>query len=234
MPEPPINRASPDKLAQRAFNAEFLALLGDKFRYDGTKPTIADSIRYVAERYYVVLGRPQVADYRKQNRGEYQQIIKDIRKFRETLKKAEEKGIDEDMDLIAGMHVSANQLGLSTHHQNPSGDNARKKYDALVDLLNLLELTAEHGKEVFSSRPGPKINQSLEVLVRKAADFWIFDLGRKFTVDHHKGTGTTPSFDFIRALASQLGDFSDTAIVSAMRAQKAALNKIDKAIKRAK
>ncbi len=109
-----------------------------------------------------------------------------------------------------------------------SKQNRTQKFEQLILLLNLLANAAARGAEAYSARRGPKIDAALEVAVRRAADFWIFKLGRKFTIDHHKGTGTTKSFEFLRALCAQIDpDIPDTKIVSAMRADRAVRREIE-------
>ena len=238
MPAPklePQNRLSPLERAQRALSAEFLKHLGDKFGFDGADRKIAESVRDIAQAYFVVLGRRKL-NFRKEARREYLQLIRDTAKFLEILENAKALGLADDMEIIARMRAHISSPAKS--HPITNDRNSAGKFDQLIALLNLLGLTAEHGKEIYSSKPGPKVDKALETLVRRAMDYWIFNLGRKFTIDHHKGTGTTKSFEFVRTLASQLGDISDTEIVTAIRADKSVRRKFEmlaeKSLRRAK
>jgi hypothetical protein len=234
----PKNQLSPQENARRVFSAEFLKQLGEKFGFDGTKPQIVDSVRNIAEGYFIALNRAQKTNFRKAARREYLQLIKDTDKFRKILENAKADGIDDDMELFAQLHARQEMSGASEYSQFPDTKNTLRKYDALIAHLNLLILTAQQENQNFSTKPGPKIDEALAALVRRAGNFWIFNLGRKFTIDHHKGTGTTKSFEFIKTLSAQLSDIPDTHIVTAMRADKSArrTTKISpkKALQRAK
>ena len=217
----PENPLSPEEKAISAFSGKFLELLGEKFGFDGIKPEIAASIRYVAIGYFAVLGRPKSPDNRKQARREYVQLAKNTRKFLKILENAEENGIASDMEYAVHMELVADKAPLPARNDNAVQRGISGEYDELIRLLNLLVTAAEYGKENYSAKPGPKIDLALETLVRRAANFWNYELGRKFTIDQHKGSGTTKSFEFIRALASRLNrGISDREIVTAMRAEK--------------
>ena len=213
------HRLSPEEKALAAFSNEFLRQLGMQFGFDGTDHHIAQSMRSIAEGYFAVQVRPKSPEYRKQAFREYSRWKKDVEKFRNILENAQELGIDADMDIVA--QLSARKSISGNKNSTNSQTDAAGKFGQLMALLNLLAATAEYGKHIYSERPGPKIDQALEMLVRRAANFWILELGRKFTIDHHKGTGTTKSFLFLRTLTSNVdADISDTQLVSAMRADR--------------
>jgi len=231
----PEKSLSPEEKANSAFSGEFLKSLGEKFGFDGTSPEIAASIRYAAIGYFVVLGRPKSPDNRKQARREYIELAKNARKFLKILENAEENGIDSDMEYAAHMELVVNKAPLAARNDNANQRGISREYDELIWLLNLLVTAAEYGKENYSAKPGPKIDLALETLVRRAANFWVYELRRKFTIDQHKGSGTTKSFEFIRALASRLNNrISDTEIVTAMRAEREIRRKIESASKKAR
>jgi hypothetical protein len=216
----PENRLSPEQRALAAFDEEFLQRLGKEFGFDGSNPNIAQSVRNIAEGYSAVRGRPKHPEYRKEAASEYSRLKKDTEKFLEILANAKEIAIDTDMDIFAQLQASKKSISDGENHLMPEKGISRK-FDELTALLNLLAATTEHGKQLYSARPGPKTDVALEMLVRRAGNFWIWELGRKFTIDHHQGTGTTKSFQFLRALASHVdGNISDTQLVSAMRADR--------------
>ena len=230
-----IRACSPEENAISTFSGAFLKSLGEKFGFDGTKPEIAASIRYAAIGYFAVLGRRKSPDNRKQARREYIQLAKNTRKFLKILENANENGIASDMEYVAQMESVANKAPLAALNDNAIQRGISGKYDELIRLLNLLVTAAEHGKENYSAKPGPKIDLALETLVRRAANFWIYELGRKFTIDQHKGSGTTKSFEFIRALASRLNNhISDTEVVTAMRVERENRRKIELASQKAR
>ncbi len=231
----PGKSLSPKEKAISAFSDEFLKSLGEKFGFDGATPRIAESIRNVAEGYFVVLLRPDLADTRKQARREYIQLAKNTRKFLKILENAKNIGIDSDVEYAAYMNLVANKSPFISRDHGAIQRGISGDYSELIRLVNLLVSAAEYGAQNYSAKPGPKIDLALETLVRRAANFWIYELHQKFTIDQHKGTGTTKSFEFIRMLALRLNNrISDTEIVTAMRAEKEIRRKIKIASEKAR
>ncbi|MDR5729614.1 MAG: hypothetical protein RB191_19530 [Terriglobia bacterium] len=214
------HKISPEEFARRVFPDAFLIGLGEKFDFEGKDPEIAQAIREIAQGYFAVRARPKSGENRQAARRQYLRLKKDVEKFHKILEIAEKSAIADDMEFVA-------QISPEFRKPNPENDNLFSKqnripkFKQLIALLNLLGNTAARGAEIYSARRGPKIDDALEIAIRRATDFWIFQLRRKFTIDHHKGTGTTKSFEFLRALCAQIDpNISDTKIVSAMRADR--------------
>lgn len=95
----------------------------------------------------------------------------------------------------------------------------------LKRLLSLLEDATDNALERLSVPKGRKRNYPLEGLVRRLAEIWINCLGQEFKLDHHKGSGTTAAFVFVRLVVEKIiPDIEDTPIVTAMRTIKKELN----------
>lgn len=68
-----------------------------------------------------------------------------------------------------------------------------------------------------SGEPGRPRNTGLQRFTEYMEMIWADELGRPFTVDYHKGKGTTPAFDFVRDMISPVATPTDSEIVSSMR-----------------
>lgn len=228
----PLTRARADigdykdpwDIATAAYDDEFLAMLKQEFEFDSLEPKRTQSIRYIGRQY--ILGRRLEDDqeFYKRSQAEYRNLLKETDHFLELLKKSYNNHYfyniaTEMLTLARGMNLPEPQSDFPdlTEHQR----DVESHYRELVRLTELLKIAADHGMKFAKRevRPGPKMNFGLELLVRKAADFWIGELKRKFTVDYHQGSGLTPAFEFVRALVKPLDDVPDDRIITAMRGE---------------
>ena len=72
---------------------------------------------------------------------------------------------------------------------------------------------------------GRKADNPLLSLVRRLAYVWTELLKQKFTIDYHKGSGLTPTFQFVKLIVQRIiPDIRETEIVTAMRTIVSELN----------
>lgn len=46
---------------------------------------------------------------------------------------------------------------------------------------------------------------------------WTYELRRPFTLDYHKGSGTSPAFQFVKDMIARAHEATESEIISAMR-----------------
>ena len=101
-------------------------------------------------------------------------------------------------------------------HPNPLGlvvsENA-----AIDTTLNLLRNRIETQLNQSKLKPGRPRKEGLQIFASYMRLIWVDILERPFTLDYHKGSGTTPAFEFVRDMAAPLVSVTDTEIVGAMR-----------------
>lgn len=78
--------------------------------------------------------------------------------------------------------------------------------------------SADAIKDVGKDIGGPRSNEAMRMWVINLRKLWVDVLKRRFTIDYHKGQGTTPAFDFCWA-AIRLVDKSvrKDKLITAMR-----------------
>jgi hypothetical protein len=201
-------------IAARVYTDTFLADLQRQFGFDATSPETAARIRDLARRY--ILGRrtENQPDFLKTERRAYLAIQEATERYLALLKD------HEDRDLAADMDMAARQSGW----ERPETAEPERLYRQLLRLLDLLRNAAIQQARHLESHGGRPKNFGLGDLVRHAAHFWTGTLGRQFSIDYHQGAGTTPAFDFVKALVVPIDDVSDQQIVTAMRAEIAKRN----------
>lgn len=94
-------------------------------------------------------------------------------------------------------------------------------FDRLIELLEFLKSgCVDHRAELFAlDRGGPRLNFGLQNFIGNIFGYWTIPLERRFTLDHHKGVGLTPAFDFVKALVTRIEAISDAQIMTAMRSE---------------
>lgn len=218
------DKEGPLAVATAAYDDKFLAALKQGFKFDSLRPEWANTIRHIGRQY--ILGRRMEddQDFYQSAQAEYQSLLQETDHFLEFLKKSYDNpyfhNIATEMSTLAG------RMDLPKPQRNPSDLKEQERadkshYRELMLLTEMLKATASHGMEIARReiRPGPKKNFGLELLVRKAADFWTGELKRGFTVDYHKGAGLTPAFEFVCTIVKPLDDVPDEKIITAMRGE---------------
>jgi hypothetical protein len=209
-------------IIDRVYTDEFLLALKVKFDFDAPRPDLAQQIRRIGRNYIFERRFEDDIDRDRKSRESYRAFLKVTEPFLEWLKKSYEHpdfyNIATEMLMISqGRNEPEPQSqfpDLSEHERR-----VEAHYRELVRLTELLKATLTHRIDFLKPKRGPKRDFALEHLVISAAVFWTFDLGRGFTLDHHKGAGLTKAFEFVRTLAKPLDDIPDDKIITAMRTE---------------
>lgn len=222
---------NPSAIAAKAYDDEFLAALAEKFDFDARNPEFADELRRIARIY--------ILDRRHDGDNEWpQNALKSYRSFLKTtdafLKWLRESyGHPDFYNIATEMLVMArarsrpepepqNKFPGLTEHQR----HVEAHYRELLRLTELLRATLVRRIKLSKRKPGPRPDETLRHFVIGCSEFWIHQLGRKFTIDYHNGAGLTRAYEFVRMLLEPLDNVSEKDIVNAMRAEKSQLRKL--------
>ena len=212
------NAENPRKHADdRDYSPLFIIGLGKQFDFDGNNPEIIEEINYIRSGYSMSKAFDGHEDYRKEVRADYKAVKKAIDKFRASLE--QHKSLDLANDMYFGALYSQEPRPLTVFPELTEFEYTRGKpfYLELERFLRVLGAGADKAIEHLSPEKGRPKNYAVESLVRRAADFWIDYLGRKFTIDHHDGTGLTPAFRFVQRLANEIEKIPGKTLVTNMR-----------------
>lgn len=217
----------PSAIAEMAYDDEFLSTLTAKFKFDARDPTLADELRHIA-RIYIVDRRLEELDGRPTRvRKSYREFLKVTDAFLIWLKKSYEHpdfyNIATEILFVAGRREPEPQNdfpGLTDHQKR-----VEAHYRELLRLTELLRATLSRRISLLKPKPGPKPDETLRHFVIGCSEFWTHQLGRKFTIDYHKGAGLTQAYEFVQMLLEPLDNFSEKDIVTAMRAEKSPIRK---------
>ncbi len=200
---------SAKQIAERVYTDAFLSELQQRFGIGPLPAEAVSRLRKIPVRYILFHPLENQADRLKGDRPKYIELGKATERYLALL------NLCDEGDIGSIMKVTAQQLGWP----EPETNDSDGYYRQLVLLLELLDTAAIRHAGYLAPRGGRPKNLGLEDLTRLGADFWVGELGRRFTVDYHQGAGLTSAFDFIKALASPLDDISDKQIITAMRAE---------------
>ena len=182
------------------YSGQFLLELGWEFKFEGSNPEISGEIRFIGLQYLRLRKIGTSASDLASTRQEYANLGNEARQFIETLKNARNWDIQADMHLAAirlGEPVPKTRFpGLSKHQR----ENGEPYFLELLRLARLLQATADEQVKYATPKRGPKGNPALEVFIRKAADFWILTLERKFKFDHHSPAKPGVAWIFLNRL----------------------------------
>jgi hypothetical protein len=200
----------PRDLAERVYSNEFLSALGAQFGFDALKPDTAEELRHIALCY--------IAGRRDENRPPSN--VKDRRKFI-ALKKTTDDYLSilerqVAYDIESDIAWALSQVGRPKFDDKKAGIYYRQ----LLLLLDMMSMSTGYYVSSLASRGGRPKNVGLVWITPLAKKLWTAELGRKFTIDYHKGAGLTPAFEFMKALVQPLDDVTDKQIITAMRLQK--------------
>lgn len=200
--------------ARRIYSEPFLLRLGERFKFDAMAGNNPGALRLIAQRYlYLVRAQQAEPQEMLSRRKELSALKREIAALIKRLQKHDDDiALWLDMGRLAAR--AAEDQAATPGISQTSGEAA---YRQLIPLLEILERGVALHFKGLAPGSGRKLDYGLDALVRHAAIFWAETLGRKFSVDHHKGGGVTEAFEFVRALAEPLASIPDTAITTAMR-----------------
>ncbi len=218
---PPVS----EPLDGHDFSPEFIVNLGDEFKFDGNSQKIIDEINYIRSGYVIARNADGHEAYSKSARKKYIEINKSIHEFRTVLEKHESQDLASDMYYGAlGLNEPKPEtefLELSEFEQT----RGKPYYLELLRLLMILEAGVEKTIDNLSPTRGRKRDYAIEAAVRRAADFWVIFLKRRFTVDYHEGSGFTQAFQFVQKLLNEIEPVPNKKIITAMRSEISNRNK---------
>ncbi len=205
-------------IAERLYSKEFLRNLGERFSFDAMATENAADIRHIGH-YYLATSRAQKSEKKfiPSERKLFAQFHKEINRIIDRV-----RALENDIPLLmqfGAVHITNSPDRKSAHSRKFKYESGEQHYQELLYRLESLQAGIAFQHEQLKSPPGPKPDDALKYIVRHAARFWEERLNRNFSLDYHKGAGTTPAFDFVRALIEPLADISDTKIITAMRAE---------------
>ncbi len=91
-------------------------------------------------------------------------------------------------------------------------------YADSVEMLSLMVAAVEHhARNRLPGKRGPKTDEALYSFIEYLREFWRWTLGRRFTVDYHKGAGLSHAYLFIEDAIAPLDKVSSVRIVNMMR-----------------
>jgi hypothetical protein len=215
----PIKGTAPEQKILTLYADEFLSSLAVQFGLEIEPTELAHELRNIGRQYLRVSGFRDNSDIIRKERGDYMRLNELTQEFIKELRAWAARDLAGDIAMIArASKEPPPSVGFPalTAFQRQRGDTY---YHELLRLLGLVEKTSWSMAGHLTPRGGRPINHALEVLTRKTADFWTEKLGRRFTVDYHRGSGWTQAFEFVKALLKPLGDVPDKQIITAMRAE---------------
>jgi hypothetical protein len=211
---------NPADLIDAAYSVVFFTAFERQFGLESRKSEIRDSLRNIGRQYIVVRRTEDGREMRRELRRQNAQLAKQTNSFLEILRATSTE------EIAASLYMTALRLNepipstkfaeISPHAQSQSGE---PYFRELIRLLELLEKSSLEQADYFRERPGPKTNLGLEFLVRRVADYFVSELKRPFSVDHHKPIAASEAFDFISALIAPIDQVSSTEIMTAIRTE---------------
>ena len=213
------NEVSPEQQIIKMYTDEFISDIAVRFDMEMEPRELARELRNIGHRYIQMSRLPDRDALVREDRKEYTSLNGLTANFITALQAWASR------DLAGEMAQTARSLNEPrpmtefpdlTDHQRQRGDAYHYE---LLRLLTLLENSTDQRIRYLTSSGGRPLNYGLEILTRKAADFWTERLGRRFTIAYHQGIGTTRAFDFVQALLEPFDEVTDIQITTAMRAE---------------
>ncbi|MDE2166561.1 MAG: hypothetical protein KGJ66_09525 [Alphaproteobacteria bacterium] len=211
------------EIAEKAYNDKFLSALGSEFKFTALDPKLAYELRRIADNYILERRFGDLHELPATARKTYQDFLKVTEAFLNWLKKSYDHphfyNIATEILMTArGRREPETQTdfpGLTEHQKR-----VESHYRELLRLAVLLRATLIRRIKSLKRSPGPKPDTALRHFILGCSEFWTHQLGRKFTIDYHKGAGLTDAFKFCRALLQPLERVREKDVVTAMRAEK--------------
>lgn len=213
-------------VSKTAYSEEFLRELGEQFQFDFLGGGIAQEIRLIGRLYLIITGIINDKEAKHIERADYMRLQDKTDHLLELLAEFKDRDIATDIFYAALENkepAPTTEFNNLTLHQTSRGE---PYFYELVRLLRLLRAGTERPIKNLAPGRGRPIDAGLELLVRRAADIWVFKMERRFSVDYHKGSGLTPTFEFIQALIKPLTDMQENKIITQMRKEIATRRKL--------
>lgn len=187
---------------------------------------VRNELRVAARRYALdqkIFGNYE--SYRKSVSADYKPLKQKLSEFRAFLERREYVDLASDL-YLAALHRSEpapeTDFPEITDFERTRGEPYLLE---LKRLLSLLEDATDIALNNSAVPKGRKPDYPLLGLVRRLSYVWIELLKQKFSIDYHKGSGLTPTFQFVKLIVQRIiPDIRETEIVTAMRTIVSELN----------
>jgi len=121
------------------------------------------------------------------------------------------------------LHDAAKEIGVRPPYYGPEQKpdhlwELGAHDSVLKDLVKVLDRALEI--EIGMMNPdkgGRPSNLGMFPSLEYLAEFWESQLVRRYTLDHHKGTGLTPAFNFSKKVILRLDDVPESQLITGMR-----------------
>lgn len=214
-------RTEPGYLKSREYYSdEFIQVLSEEYEFDPTDINVLTEIYEIAHRY--VVGNDIAAGDKEYLPGHRKQLLKLQKKFLAFKDELEAQGGEYfNLEVSYGARQSGD-LNPELDPDDYPGKNFSKNgcyWFEFERYMTFFDVGLDHTIQKNTPRGGRPRNEGLHLSITYIADFWEFDLKRKYTVDHHEGHGLTEAFEFTKKMLSPLDDIEDVQIITAMRCE---------------
>ena len=187
---------------------------------------VCNELRIAVRRYILdqkVFGTYE--DELKSVGADYKELKKKVSDFRTFLEQPEYSDLASDL-YLAALHRS--EPAPETNFPEITDFERTRGEPYLLELKRLLSLLEDATDIALNNSAVPKGRKPdypLLGLVRRLSYVWIELLKQKFSIDYHKGSGLTPTFQFVKLIVQRIiPDIRETEIVTAMRTIVSELN----------
>jgi hypothetical protein len=188
------------------YGCDYFRGLAQRFDFDESDPELNGHLARAAH-YLWFLDKHGDSEntYRQDEKRKVTLLLRDLSRFKRTL-------ADWSTEALEG--IFSEDLAARVQQIEPTRSELRS---GLLEGLDILAAGLVLYLEPLRA-PGRPRNSALEGYVLQIAMVWTVTMGRKFTVDHHHGSGFGEAFEFVRALAKPLSpSTNDQMIVTTMR-----------------
>ncbi len=196
---------------------EFIARLAKDFEFDAFGTHNLTRLYEIPYRYKLMNDLVAGDREREKSHLRHVRMLKALNTFRDVLEA--EGGHDFNMEVARGAVLSGDLDPQLDPADYPDKNlSARGCYWFEFDrYLTFFERGLADSIERLKSKAGRYKNEGLSLAISNIANFWEYDLGRKFTFDAYEGQGITDAYDFTKALLEPVDDIPDEQIKTAMR-----------------
>ncbi|PKR55601.1 hypothetical protein [Thalassospira marina] len=201
------------QLLAKHFPVEVILPLAQKYDFDPNNRAIRHLLGRATSELVRHAAKTDSVEQRREDKRELEKALRHLERLERSLKAADVwHGFVpvQDLPLLLRLPRIPTEPPQHLEHLKTERDFLDTGITAFRKwlLIKLSQVTAE---------PGRPRNTGLQRFTEYMEMIWADELGRPFTVDYHKGKGTTPAFDFVRDMISPVAPPTDSEIVSAMR-----------------
>ncbi len=200
------------KLLTQYYPDTVLAGLASRYEFnvDDTK------IRHLLGRALSALYRNGTAkearETAKANRKHFKQALDHLKQLEASLEQVEGLGSYIFLDDILKRYEPSAKIQTD----NPTA-TSKLEGEFLNTSLSVLRSVLEDNLEWLHDKGGRPRNKGLQGFTEYMWMLWAGELGRPFTLDYHKGSGTSQAFQFVDDMLAPAYDATESEIITAMR-----------------